>query len=141
MKARLIYRIASILLLLLAVGHTFGFLRADPRWGVDSLLSTMRSLRFDVQGFTRTYWDFHIGSGFIISAFLVFSAVFAWQLGGLPRETLALMRGPAWALVACFFVITILTWRYFFVTPLIVSIAITLCLITAAWLSAKPINR
>ena len=38
MKAGLIYRIASILLLLLAVGHTFGFLRADPRWGVDSLL-------------------------------------------------------------------------------------------------------
>ena len=58
MKAGLIYRIASMLLLLLAVGHTFGFLRADPRWGVDSLLSTMRSLRFDVQGFTRTYWDF-----------------------------------------------------------------------------------
>ena len=138
MKAGLIYRIASILLLILAVGHTLGFRRADPKWGVDSLLSTMQLLRFDVQGFSRTYWDFFVGSGFIISAFLVFSAVFAWQLGGLPRETLALTRGPAWALVACFFVVTILNWRYFFVTPLIFSIAITLCLIVAAWFSEKP---
>jgi len=138
MKAGLTYRITSILLLLLAIGHTLGFRRTDSKWGVDSLPSTMQSLRFDVQGFSRTYWDFFVGSGFIISAFLVFSAVFAWQLGGLPRETLALMRGPAWALVACFFVVTILNWRYFFVTPLIFSIAITLCLIVAAWLSAKP---
>ena len=138
MKAGLTYRITSILLLLLAIGHTLGFRRADSKWGVDSLLSTMQSLRFDVQGFSRTYWDFFVGSGFIISAFLVFSAVFAWQLGGLPRETLALMRGPAWALVACFFVVTILNWRYFFVTPLIFSIAITLCLIVAAWFSEKP---
>ncbi len=132
MKAGLIYRIASILLLILAIGHTLGFLRADPKWGVDSLLSTMQLLRFDVQGFSRTYWDFFVGSGFIISAFLVFSAVFAWQLGGLPRETLVLMRGPAWALVACFFVVTIVNWRYFFVTPLIFSIAITLCLFSSA---------
>jgi hypothetical protein len=135
MKAGLTSRIASILLLILAVGHTLGFRRADSKWGADSLLSTMRSLRFDVQGFTRTYCDFFVGSGFIISAFLVFSAVFAWQLGGLPRETLARMRGPAWALVACFFVITIVSWRYFFLTPLIVSIAITLCLVVAACLS------
>jgi len=80
MKAGLIYRIASILLLILAVGHTLGFRRADPKWGVDSLLSTMQLLRFDVQGFSWTYWDFFVGSGFIISACLVFSAVFAWQV-------------------------------------------------------------
>ena len=55
MKAGLIYRIASILLLILAIGRTLGFRRADSKWGVDSLLSTMRSLRFDVQGFSRTY--------------------------------------------------------------------------------------
>ena len=76
MKAGLIYRIASILLLILAIGRTLGFRRADSKWGVGSLLSTMQSLRFDLQGFTRTYWDFFVGSGFIISAFLVFSAGF-----------------------------------------------------------------
>jgi hypothetical protein len=58
MKAGLIYRIASILLLILAIGRTLGFRRADSKWGVGSLLSTMQSLRFDLQGFTRTYWDF-----------------------------------------------------------------------------------
>ena len=115
MKAPILYRIASVLLLLFAAGHTLGFRKTDPKWGVDSLIGSMRSVRFDVQGFSRTYWDFFVGFGLFVSVFLVFAAVLAWQLGGLAPETLALMRGPAWALVICFAAVTILSWRYFFI--------------------------
>src|SRR5437762_8810215 len=55
MKASTFYRIAAVLLLLFAVGHTVGFRQSDPQWGVDALLTSMRSIHFDVQGFTRTY--------------------------------------------------------------------------------------
>jgi hypothetical protein len=137
-KARLFYRIASVLLLLFAVGHTIGFRQVDPQWGVDSLISMMHSIRFDLQGFNRTYWDFFVGFGFFVSVFLVFLAVFTWQLSGLPAETLALMRGPAWTLVGCSLAVTILSWRYFFLAPIVLSTMITVCLIVAAWLSAKP---
>jgi hypothetical protein len=136
-KARILYRISSVLLLLFAVGHTIGFRQSDPTWGVDTLLGSMRSVRFDVQGFSRTYWDFFVGFGLFVSVFLVFAAVLAWQLGGLAPETLALLRGPAWALVVCLAAITILSWRYFFIAPIVFSILITLCLTAAAWLSAK----
>ena len=39
MSARLVYRIAAVLLVLFAVGHTLGFSQADPKWGLDALLA------------------------------------------------------------------------------------------------------
>ncbi len=137
MRAPIFYRISSVLLLLFAAGHTLGFRKTDPKWGVDSLIGSMRSVRFDAQGFNRTYWDFYVGFGLFVSVFLVFAAVLAWQMGGLAPETLALMRGPAWALVICFAAVTILSWRYFFIAPIVFAILITVCLTAAAWLSAK----
>ena len=141
MKPAIFYRIASVLLLLFAVGHTVGFLQIDPQWGVDSLIASMRSIHFDVLGSNRTYWDFFVGFGFFVTVFLVFSAILTWQLGGLPAGTLALMRGTAWALVICFGALVILSVRYFFVIPIAFSIVIFLCLAAAAWLSAKPTLR
>ena len=38
MKAPILYRIAAVLLLLFAAGHTLGFRESDPTWGVDALL-------------------------------------------------------------------------------------------------------
>jgi hypothetical protein len=138
LKASTLYRIASVLLLLFAAGHTVGFLQTDPKWGVDSLIIAMRSIHFDVYGSNRTYWDFYVGFGFTVSIFLVFSAVLAWQLGSLPAGNLASMRGTAWALVICFGALTILNLRYFFIIPMVFSIVILLCLSAAAWRSTKP---
>src|SRR5205085_10167142 len=139
MKASMFYRIASVLLLLFAVGHTLGFRESDPKWGVETMLGLMRSIHFDAQGFNRTYWDFYVGAGLFVSVFLLFAAILAWQLGGLPAETLALMRGTAWAFALCFAAITVLSWRYLFILPIVFSFLIAVCLIAAAWLSAKPI--
>ena len=138
MKASIFYRVAAVLLLLFAVGHTLGFRQSDPSWGVDALLGSMRSTHFDVQGFSRTYWDFFVAAGFSVGVFYLFAAVLAWQLGGLPAETLSLMRVTAWALVLCFAAITFVSWRYLFIIPIVFSSVITVCLILAAWLSAKP---
>ncbi|HZS29022.1 MAG TPA: hypothetical protein VFB76_17475 [Candidatus Angelobacter sp.] len=69
MKASIFYRVAAVILLLFAAGHTFGFRQSDPTWGIDSLLGSMRSIHFSVQGFSRTYWDFFVGTGFSIGVF------------------------------------------------------------------------
>jgi hypothetical protein len=140
MRASVLYRIAAVLLLLFAVGHTLGFRQSDPAWGVDALLSSMRSIHFDVQGFSRTYWDLFEAAGFCVGVFYLFAAILAWQLGGLPAPTLALMRGTAWAFALCFAAITVVSWRYLFVLPIAFSIVITLCLSAAAWLSAKQVS-
>ena len=139
MKASILYRTAAVLLLLLAIGHTLGFRQTDPAWGVDGLLSSMRSIHFDVQGFNRTYWDLFLAAGFSIGVFYLFSAVLAWQLASLPAATLALMRGTVWAFAVCFAAITVVLWLYLFLLPIVFTLLITLCLTAAAWLSAKRI--
>ena len=140
MKASMFYRIASLLLLLFAAGHTFGFRQNIPEWGADAVLGLMRSVNFDAQGFTRTYWDFFSAFGLFFSVFLLFAAVLAWLLAGLPAETLARVRSIAWALAICFVAVTALSCRYAFTTPIVFSTLITLCLTAAAWLSAKQVS-
>jgi len=136
-KAPILYRISSVLLLLFAAGHTFGFRQNNPEWGADAVLSVMRSVHFDAQGFTRTYWDFFSAFGLFFSVFLLFVAVLAWLLAGLPRETLVVVRGISWSLALCFMAITALSLKYAFTTPIVFSILITVCLTAAALLSAK----
>ncbi len=141
MKASIFYRIASVLLLLFAVGHTLGFRQTDPQWGVDALVISMRSIHFDVQGFHRSYWDFFVGAGLSVGVLYLFAAILAWQLGGLPAATLALMRGTPWAFALCFAALTVVSWIYLFIIPIAFSILITLCLTAAAWLSAREVSR
>jgi len=137
MKASVFYRIAAVVLLLFALGHTLGFRQSDPQWGVDALLASMRSIHFDVQGFNRTYWDLFEAAGFSVGIFYVFAAILAWQLGGLPGESMARMRSVAWAFALCFAAITVVSWCYLFILPIIFSGVITVCLLVAAWLSSK----
>jgi hypothetical protein len=137
MRVSVLYRIASVLLLLFAIGHTFGFTKTDPKWGVEALVGSMRSIHFDAQGFSRSYWDFFVGFGLFVSVFFLFSAVLAWQLGGIRRDNLASMPGIAWAFAVCFVAVAFLSWRFFFAVPIIFSVAIALCLSAAAWFSHR----
>jgi len=137
MKALLLYRVASVLLVLFAIGHTLGFRQIDPAWRVGPLIDLMRTIHFDAQGFSRTYWDFFSAFGLFFTVFLLFAAVLAWQLSSLPAEIFARMRGTAWALAICFAAVTALSFRYAFTTPIVFSAVITVCLVAAAWLSAK----
>jgi hypothetical protein len=140
MKASTFYRITAGLLLLFALGHTLGFRQSDPQWGIDALLSSMRSIHFDVQGFSRTYYEMFEAAGFTVGVFYLFAAILAWQLGGLPPTTLAQMRGTAWSFAACFAAITAISCRYLFPLPIVFSAVITICLTVAAVLSAKRVT-
>jgi hypothetical protein len=138
MKASLFYRIAFVLLILFAVGHTLGFRRVDPRWGVDSLIQQLRSTHFDAQGFNRSYWDFFTGFGFFVTILLLFAAIVSWQLGSLPKESLSTMSLITWGLAICFIVVTFLSCQYFFMVPVVFSGATAVCLILGAWLAGRP---
>ena len=117
MRASILYRAAAVLLLLFAAGHTLGFREADAAWGIDPVLRSMQSTPFTIQGFTRTYWDFFVGAGFTVGVLYLFAAVLAWQLGSLPRESLALLRVTAWGFACCFAAVTVLSVVYLFWIP------------------------
>lgn len=138
MRASLLYRIASVLLVLFAAGHTLGFRMNDPKLGAGPVIASLHTLHFQIQGFSRTFWDFYVGFGLFVSVFLVFAASVAWQLGSLQPEPLAIVHGIRWGLAICFAVETVLTWKFFFIVPIVFSVAITACLIAAACVPPKP---
>jgi hypothetical protein len=135
LTTRVLYRTAAVLILLFDLGHTAGCPWSDPAWGVD--LGAIQSTHFNVLGFSRTYWDFYVGFGLFVSVLFLLAAIVAWQLGSLSTQTLPLFRVTAWALALCFAAVTVLSWMYFFTIPLAFSAAITICLVAAAWRSAR----
>ena len=137
MSPSILYRVASVLLVLFGLGHQLGFRRVDPRWGVDSAIGALKATQFQVQGMTRTYWDFFSGFGFFVTVLLFFSAILAFQLAGLSKESLRNLSLVTWAFAVSFVVIALLTWRYFFIAPLIFSSLVALCLLMAAWSAAR----
>jgi hypothetical protein len=134
MSVSLLYRVSSGLLVLFALGHTIGFRRVDSRWNADGVVSSMRSVSFDVQGVSRSYWDFFSGFGFFVSVFLIFAAILAWQLGSMSPERRAAIPLVRWSFALCFVLIAVLSWRYFFMVPGVFSTLIALGLLGAAWL-------
>lgn len=138
MRASILYRISSVLILLFAIGHTLGFRKTDPAWGVDQTLAALKQITFAVQGFHRTYYDFYVGSGFFVTVFMLFTAVLAWQLSRLPAATLAQLPWITWGLALAYTGSLIISCCYFFMAPLIFSILIVLCLTAAAAQSRAP---
>jgi hypothetical protein len=100
-------------------------------------LGVLKATQFQVQGMTRTYWDFFSAFGFFVTVFLFFSAILAFQLASLSTETLRRLSLVTWAFALSFVVITLLTWRYVFTAPLVFSSLVALCLLLAAWSAAR----
>jgi hypothetical protein len=116
-------RVASGISLLLFAGHTAGGFSSWSPAGSTRALDAMRSFQFAVNGFTRSYWHFYIGFGLVISVYLLAQAVLLWQLASWSRVNPATAR----PLVAVFFAAAVLTsvldWMFFFVAPLVMSVA------------------
>jgi hypothetical protein len=136
-RPSLLYRVASVLLVLFGVAHQLGFRSVDPRWGVDSVIEALKTTQFQVQGMTRTYWDFFSGFGFFITVLLFFAAILAFQLARLSKDTLRSLGLVTWAFALAFVVIALITWRYIFPAPLAFSGLVALCLLLAAWSAAR----
>src|SRR5262249_8128435 len=99
---------------------------------VDAVVASMHNARFDIMGFTRSVYDFYFGFGILLSAYLLFTAVMAWQLGRLSAEAPAAARALTWPFALLQVVVCALCWVYFFLAPDIVSSLAALCAVGAA---------
>ena len=123
------YRIAAVLLALFAILHQLGFRNTKPDWGVDAALAKLKAIKFRVPGAeARNYYDFYQGFGFFVTVLLLFAAVVAWQLAGVPSG-MALVK---WAFVATLATVTWLSWRYFFTPPVMFALPVTVLLLIGA---------
>jgi hypothetical protein len=97
----------------------------------------MKSQTFEAEGFTRTYWDFYVGFGIIISVFLLLQAVVLWQLGSLAKTNTSGVRPMIVSFLAASIVNAGLGWTYFFAVPAAMAAAIALSLLIALVLAGR----
>jgi hypothetical protein len=135
MKATWLYRIAAVLLLLFAAGHTFGFLNFRPPTAEgEAVFESMNAVHFQVKHGTYSYGGWYRGFGLFVSVYLLFSAFLAWHLGGLARKLPQAIGGLGWAFLVTQVVSLVLSWMYFSAIPAAFSALVAVCLGRAAWL-------
>jgi hypothetical protein len=135
MSATLLYRIAAIILILFAAGHTFGFLKFKPPnpEGV-AVRDAMDSVHLQVGSGKVTYGDFYRGFGLFCSVYLLFAAYVAWYLGGMAKSNPQAVASLAWVFFALQIVGLVLSWIYFLPPPVVLSALVAICTGWAAWL-------
>ena len=132
MKASIFLRIASVITLLYFAGHTSGApWTPDDGSGSLAVIEAMKGHSFDVMGSARTYWDFYFGFGLIGSLFPLLVAVVLWQLSSMAKTDALRVRPIIASIFFAFIVNMVLAWKYFFIIPLVMSVAISVCLVLA----------
>jgi hypothetical protein len=135
MKATWLYRIATVLLVLFALGHTFGFLHFRPPTpeGV-AVHDAMNNVHFQVRGENLSYGGFYVGFGLFVTAYLLFAAFLAWYLAGLVGTAPRVASTLGWGLFAVQVASLVLSFIYFAGPPTVLSGVLAACLGWAAWI-------
>ena len=125
------FRICAVVLVLFAVGHTFGFLNFKPATPEGMAVKTaMDNVTFAFGNASRTYGELYRGFGLFVTAYLLFAALTAWELPRVLATSPDAFRTIAVGLFAVQLVTAVLSWMYFALPPAVLSTAVVLCL---AW--------
>lgn len=95
MKPKLLLRIASLVMLLHAMGHTFGALgwKNAPNNAIAQVISAMQNNHFDFMGRSATLANFHEGYGMTMILVLLFISLLLWFLATAPTPRLVILSG------------------------------------------------
>jgi len=134
MKATVLYRIASVLLVIFAAGHTVGFLKLKPPTmeGL-AVRDAMNGVHFQVRGHDYSYGGFYKGFGLFVTADMLFSAFLAWYLAGLASKSPQAIGALGWAFFVLQLATLALSWLYFAPLVTVFSGVLVVCLGWAAW--------
>jgi len=129
MKSVTLYRIAAVILVLFAAGHTFGFLTFRPATVEGrAVWDAMNHVGLPVGGNSFTYGGFYTAFGLDISMYLAFSAFLAWHL------SLQALRAPqsigalGWGFVVLQTGGLMLSWIYFGAVQVAFGAVVAVCL-------------
>jgi hypothetical protein len=132
-------RLSSILVVLLMAGHTSAY----PWTSINSpqeiqLVDSMKSVEFEFLGERSTYWSLYFGWGLLVSVLLLTLAIILWLLSDLapvaPRRVGVIIG----LFSASCSVGAYLSFRYFYLPPFILFLAICAILLTAAAQLLRP---
>ena len=124
-----LYRIAAMVFVLFAVGHTFGFLNFKPPSAeAIAVLEAMNRVHFQVGGATFSYGGVYRGFGLDISLYMAFSAFLAWHLSRLVQKSPEAIGSLGWVFCGLQVAGLVLSWLYFSVGPAVLGAVVAVCL-------------
>jgi hypothetical protein len=134
LKSVTFYRAATLLLLFFCAGHTIGGMLLQSSRGAeaDAVFEAMKTVEFNFNGATCTWYNFWFGFGLGTSINQILSATIAWQLDKVDPEHWEVVKGIAWTLVMAHCASTILSWTYFFTGAGILSTLVAALLAAGA---------
>jgi len=133
MKAKALLRSASLVALLLTIGHTAGY----PWVGnvteqQQSQIVAVNSVAAAIQGFSRSYWDFHVGFGLTLSLVFFAQAAVLWRLGSLSESEPRTTRFVAAVFGAFYVAATVVNFLFFFWAPIVCTAFLAVCALSAS---------
>ncbi|MBV8503487.1 MAG: hypothetical protein JO006_17440 [Paucibacter sp.] len=133
MKAKTLLRGASVVALLLTIGHTAGY----PWVGnvTEQQLSQIiaaNSAATEIQGFSRSYWDFHVGFGLTLSLVFFAQAMVLWRLGSLSESEPRSTRFITAVFGAFYLAATAVNFLFFFWAPIVCTALLAVCALSAS---------
>lgn len=136
-----LYRTSSVVFILFAAGHTFGFLSFTPPTAAGiAVRDAMNTVHFTVGGSTFSYGGFYRGFGLSATVSMLFEAFLAWKLAAMVQLAPRMAASIGWGLCVVQLVGVVLSCIYFSVGPAIFSLAVAACIGLAAWRS-EPRGR
>lgn len=138
MSATLLYRIAAVVFILFALGHTIGFLTMrPPSESGRAVYDAMNSVHFMLRGRSYSYGQFYRGFGLSCTVSMLFSAFVSWYLSGLARSAPSAIGALGWVFFAAQLPGLVLSFLYFGAPPMVLSLLVTGILGSAAWLVGR----
>ncbi len=126
MNPSLLLKIGAVILFLYSTGHTFGavvFYRAHTPEEA-AIIESMKAYHVPLKvSSARTLWDFFYGFGLAVGILNYALAAIAWIAARQVGQANSLIAPLCLILAAACVSQTVLSWRYFFLMPLVLSLA------------------
>lgn len=122
MSATLLYRIAALVFVVTAAGHTYAILSPPaPSPEARAVFDSMSNVHFQEGGRSFSYARVYRGLGLMGTVSMLFWAFLSWHLGELARSTPKAIGALGWSLFAVQLAGVLLSFLYFHLPARVLS--------------------
>jgi len=127
----ILIRLSAILFVGLMVGHMSAYPWTNHGLQETQLVDSMKSLNFEFMGERSSYWSLYFGWGLWMGVSLLTLAIILWLVSDLARLAPRHVGVITGVISASCLIGAYLSFRFFYIPPLLFYLAICLILLTA----------
>jgi len=127
----ILIRLSAILFVGLMVGHMSAYPWTNHGLQEIQLVDSMKSLNFEFMGERSSYWSLYFGWGLWMGVSLLTLAIILWLVSDLARLAPRRVGVITGVISASCLIGAYLSFRFFYIPPLLFYLAICLILLTA----------